>query len=114
MSSVFQHLTLNLIGTGLFVAGLGLLVAGAAGVVISAASGGSNVFWVVGLSGGQALLVGLACFVASTMAFAHAITHARLSLLEARLNALASERAAEELAAAYSAESGAPAVRPSD
>ena len=112
MSSLFRQLTLTRIGAVLFVVGLLLLAAGAAGVVASAASGGSGTLWVAGLSGGQALLLGLACLVSSAVVFAHAITLQRLARVEAKLDALASKQAAEKLASAYSAQPGAPADRP--
>ena len=111
MSSIFRHLTLHRIGAGLFVAGLVLLVGGAAGVGVSAASAGASALWIVGLSGGQALLLGLACLVSSALVFAQAITQDRLVRVEAKLDALARERGVEELAATYPAEPSAAADR---
>lgn len=114
MSSVFRHLTLNRIGAGLFVVGVVLSVAGVAGVLVSASSGGSAGAWVVGLTGGQALLVGLAGLVSSALVFAQAITHERLARIEAKLDALARGRHGEDLVNGCPAEPETTAARPSD
>jgi hypothetical protein len=113
MSSVFRHLTLNRIGAGLFVVGVVLLLAGVPGVVVSASSGESATVWVVGLTGGQALLLGLAGLVSSALVFAHAITHERLVRIESKLDALARQRGGENLVNA-NREPETAAVRPGD
>jgi hypothetical protein len=69
-----------------------LLIGGAAGMIVSAASDRASTLWIVGLSGGQALLLGLACLVFSALVFAQAITNERLARVEAKLDAMAQER----------------------
>jgi hypothetical protein len=103
MHSFLRHLTLNRIGAGLFVSGILLLVGGVVGLLNSVASDGRSTVHIVGLTGGQALLVGLASLVFSAVFFALAVTQERLARLEAKLDAAARGRVLEEPAPGGSA-----------
>jgi hypothetical protein len=96
MHRVLRRLTLSRIGAGLFLAGSLLLLGGVAGLVNSAATGGNSTLIIFGLTGGQALLVGLASLVFSAVLFGQAVTQERLRRLEAKLDALGKDRALEE------------------
>jgi hypothetical protein len=92
----FRRITLNRIGSGLFVVGILLLVGGAAGLILHEVSGGSARLLVVGGTWGQVLLLGVTSLVFSTVIFGLAIIQERLARIEAKLDAAIQIRALEE------------------
>jgi hypothetical protein len=93
---LFGHITLNRIGAVLFVVAILFLAGGTAGLIIQEVSSGSTRIWIVGLTGGQALLLGLSSLVFSAMIFGLASTQERLARMEAKLDAAIKARTLEE------------------
>jgi preprotein translocase subunit SecG len=93
MHTLFRHFTLNRLGAALFLAGVLLLIGGAVAGLASVASGNAGF---LGLSGGQAVLLGLACLVFAALLFALEIVHRRLARVEAKLDDLLTRGAAPE------------------
>lgn len=87
-----RSLSLNRLGAGLLVAAVLLLACGASVLAVTSQTDGPPTLWVFGLTGGQAVLLGLACFVFSVLVFGLAILKEQLSRIEAKVDAAARAR----------------------
>jgi hypothetical protein len=92
---VFRHLTLNRIGTCLFLMSLCLLFASIVEFLVRSVSQGSTTVRFSGLSESESLLLGVASLVLSAIVFGLAIVNERLERIEAKLDSVRKSSEAE-------------------